>query len=370
MDETTTFIGLDVHKATVAVGIAENGRDGEVRFLGEIPNRPAAVARLAEKLAKQHPGRLFFCYEAGPCGYGIERQLKQSGHDCIVVAPSLMPTRPGERVKTDRRDAITLARLHRAGELTAVWVPDPAHEAMRDLIRARTHMVEQVRKARQQLQGFLLRQGRIYSGATSWTAAHRHWLATVRFDHDAHQIILQEYIDAMVDAEQRRDRLTQQIERLLPRWSLNPVVEALQAMRGVAFITAVTLAAEVGDFRRFGNPRQLMAYFGLVPCEHSSGPKARRGGITKAGSGHARHVLIEGAWTYRLPARVSPKLQARLEGLPKAVRAIAWKAQLRLCARYKAMIARGKPWNVVTTAIAREMVGFIWAIAQRVEPAV
>jgi transposase len=369
MGEVTTFIGLDVHKATVSVGVAEAGRAGEVRFLGEIPNRPAAVARFVQKLAQRHPGQLSFCYEAGPCGYALYRQLRQAGHDCVVVAPSLVPTRPGERVKTDRRDALTLARLHRTGELVAVWVPDPAHEAMRDLVRARLDTVAQVRKARQQLQGFLLRQGRVYAGRGAWTAAHRRWLATVRFSHAAHQVILQEYIDAIADAEQRRDRLTAQIERLLPEWSLAPVVAALQAMRGVAFVTAVTLAAEVGDFGRFGNPRQLMAYFGLVPSEHSSGPKARHGAITKAGSQHARHVLIEGAWTYRLSPRVSPKLQARLEGLPKAVREVAWKAQLRLCSRYRAMIARGKPWNVVTTAIAREMVGFIWAIARQVTPA-
>lgn len=369
MGEVITFIGLDVHKATVSVGVAEAGRAGEVRFLGEIPNRPAAVARFVQKLAQRHSGQLSFCYEAGPCGYALYRQLRQAGHDCVVVAPSLVPTRPGERVKTDRRDALTLARLHRAGELVAVWVPDPAHEAMRDLVRARLDAVAQVRKARQQLQGFLLRQGRVYAGRGAWTAAHRRWLATVRFSHAAHQVILQEYIDAIADAEQRRDRLTAQIERLLPEWSLAPVVAALQAMRGVAFVTAVTLAAEVGDFGRFGNPRQLMAYFGLVPSEHSSGPKARHGAITKAGSQHARHVLIEGAWTYRLSPRVSPKLQARLEGLPKAVREVAWKAQLRLCSRYRAMIARGKPWNVVTTAIAHEMVGFIWAIARQVTPA-
>lgn len=369
MDEPTTFIGLDVHKATVSVGIAEAGRAGEMRFLGEIPNRPTAVVRLLEKLAKRHPGRLSFCYEAGPCGYALYRQLTQGGHDRSVAAPSLVPIRPGDHIKTDRRDALALARLHRAGELVAVWVPDPAHEAMRDLVRARVDAVEQVRKARQQLQGFLLRQGRIHSDRGTWTAAHRRWLAAVRFDHAAQQIVLQEHVDAIADAEQRRDRLTAQLERLLPEWSLAPVVQALQAMRGVAFVTAVTLAAEVGDFGRFGNPRQLMAYFGLVPSEHSSGPKARRGGITKAGSHDARHVLIEGAWTYRLPARVSPKLQARLEGLPKEVREIAWKAQLRLCARYKAMVARGKPWNVVTTAIAREMAGFIWAIARQVKPA-
>jgi transposase len=275
----------------------------------------------------------------------------------------------GDRVKTDRRDALMLAKLHRAGELTAIWIPDAGHEAMRDLVRARATAVRVLVKARQHLQGFLLRHERIYRGARAWTLAYRRWLSTVHFEHPAQQIVLQDYIHAVQEAETRRHRLTQQIEELLPNWSMAPVVAALQSMRGVALIVAVTVVAEVGDFRRFANPRQLMAYLGLVPSEHSSGRSVRRGGITKAGNALARRVLIEGAWTYRMSARVSRKLYDRLEPLPAAVRDIAWKAQLRLCARYRRLAAIGKPKVVVTTAIAREMVGFIWAIARLAQPA-
>jgi transposase len=275
----------------------------------------------------------------------------------------------GDRVKTDRRDALMLAKLHRAGELTPIWIPDAAHEAMRDLVRARATAVRVLSKARQHLQGFLLRHDRTYHGTRAWTQAYRRWLTTVRFDHPAQQIVLQDYIHAVQDAEVRRDRLTQQIEELLPSWSMAPVVAALQAMRGVALVVAVTVVAEVGDFRRFANARQLMAYLGLVPSEHSSGSSIRRVGITKAGNSLARRVLIEGAWTYRMPARVSRKIHDRLESLPTTIRDLAWKAQLQLCARYRRLAAAGKPKVVVTTAIAREMVGFIWAIARLAQPA-
>jgi len=360
------FVGLDVHKATVAVAVAEGTRGGEVRQLGAISNRADHIAKLVEKLSKSGR-RLNFCYEAGPCGYGLHRQLTGLGHDCIVVAPSLIPMKAGDRVKTDRRDAVMLAKLHRAGELTAVWVPDGAHEAMRDLIRARATAVRVLGKARQHLQGFLLRHGRVYAGKKGWTLAYRRWLTTVRFDHPAQQVVLQDYINAVTDAEARVARLTKQIEDLVPSWSMAPVVEALQAMRGVAFIVAVTVAAEIGDFSRFDNPRQLMAYLGLVPSEHSSGATVRRGGITKAGNALARRALIEGAWTYRMQARISRKLHDRIENLPQAIRDIAWKAQVRLCARYRRLSAAGKAKVVVTSAIAREMVGFLWAIARQVE---
>jgi transposase len=364
----STFIGLDVHKATISVAIARGERGGEVRHWGTVPHRPDHVRKLVEKLAAGGV-QLHFCYEAGPCGYGLHRQLVEMGHECIVVAPSLTPVKAGDRVKTDRRDAVMLAKLHRAGELTAVWVPDAAHEAMRDLVRARATAVRVLGKARQHLQGFLLRHGRIYPGKKGWTIAYRRWLTTVRFQHPAQQIVFQDYVDAVADAEARVERLTGQIAALLPNWSLAPVVEAVQAMRGVAFIVAVTVVAEVGDFHRFENPRQLMAYLGLTPSEHSSGSSIRRGGITKAGSGLARRVLIEGAWSYRMQARVSRKLHDRIEALPKAVRDIAWKGQLRMCQRYRHLMAAGKPKVVATTAIAREMVGFIWAIARAVTPA-
>jgi len=365
--QDSIFIGLDVHKATISVAVARGERGGEVRHWGTVPHRADHVRRLVEKLAAGG-GRLLFCYEAGPCGYGLYRQLVEMGHDCIVVAPSLIPVKSGDRVKTDRRDAVMLAKLHRAGELTAVWVPDAAHEAMRDLVRARATAMKVLNKARQHLQGFLLRHGCVYPGKKGWTKAYRRWLTTVRFQHPAQQIVFQDYVDAVADAEARVEKLTGQIADLLPSWTLAPVVEAVQAMRGVAFIVAVTVVAEVGDFRRFDNPRQLMAYLGLTPSEHSSGASVRRGGITKAGSGIARRALIEGAWSYRMQARVSRKLHDRLEGLPRAVRDIAWKGQLRMCQRYRHLVAAGKAKVVVTTAIAREMVGFIWAIARAVMP--
>jgi transposase len=366
-EDRAVCVGLDTHKARIAVAVAEPGRSGEVRFHGEIASRPEAVRQLLERLAGKH-GRLRVCYEAGPCGYGLYRQITALGHDCTVVAPSLVPRRPGERVKTNRRDALTLARLLRAGELTAVWIPDPTHEAMRDLVRARTAAMEAVRRARQQLQGFLLRHGRVFAGRKPWSPAHRRWLAGLRFAHPAQQVVLQEQLDAIAEAERRRDRLEAQIRELVPTWSLAPVVAALQAMRGVAFLSAVVLVAEIGDFRRFATPRRLMAWLGLVPSEHSSGAKVERGGITKAGNGRARRVLVEGAWSYRFPARVTGPIQARLEGVPDAVRAIAWKAQLRLCARFRRLLAAGKNANLVTTAIAREMAAFAWAIACQVQP--
>ena len=366
-EDRTVCVGLDTHK--IAVAVAEPGRSGEVRFLGEIANQPDAVRRLIERLGAQH-GQLSICYEAGPCGYGLHRQIIARGHDCTVVAPSLVPVRAGNRVKTNRRDALTLARLHRAGELTAVWVPDPTHEAMRDLVRARTAAMETVRRARQQLQGFLLRHDRVFTGRKAWSPAHRRWLAGLRFAHPAQQIVLQEQLDAIAEAERRRDRLGQQIRELVPAWPMAPVVAALQAMRGVAFLSAVVLAAEIGDFRRFANPRQLMAWLGLVPSEHSSGAKVERGGITKAGNGRARRVLVEGAWSYRFPARVTSPIQARLDEVSDGVRVIAWKAQLRLCARFRRLVAAGKAANLVTTAVAREMAAFAWAIACQVQPRV
>jgi transposase len=289
--------------------------------------------------------------------------LSALGHHCIVVAPSQIPKRPGDRVKTDRRDAASRARLHRAGELTAVWVPDPGHEAMRDLVRARLDAVRALRRARarQQLSGFLLRQGCHY-GRPAWTKLHRRWLAGLKFGQAVHHIVLEDYIQAVEVAKARRDRLTAQIEAMLPDWTLAPVVAALQTMRGMALVNAATLVAELGDLSRFANPRQLMAYLGLVPSEHSSGASVKRGGLTKAGNSAARRLLIEAAWCYRFPARVSRELRLRQEAQPRLIREIAWKAQLRLCARYRKLARSDKPANVVTAAIARD---FIWAIARR-----
>ena len=366
--QDSKFIGLDVHKATISVALAKGERGGETRHWGTIPHRTDHVRKLAEKLGADGR-RLCFCCEAGPCVYGLHRQLVELGHDRIVVAPSLIPVKAGDRVKTDRRDAVMLAKLRRAGELTAVWVPDSAHEAMRDPVRARATAVRVTGKARQHLQGFLLRHGRICPGKKGWTKACRRWLTTVRFEHPARQIALQDHIHAATDAEARIERLTKQIADLLPGRSLAPVIDAVQAMRGVAFIVAVRVVAEVGDFNRFDNPRQLMACLGLTPSERSSGASVRRGGITKAGSGLARRALIEGAWSCRMQARVSRKLLDRIEALPQAVRDIAWKGQLRMCQRCRHLMAAGKPKVVATTAIARAMAGFIWAIARTVTPA-
>ena len=367
MEKSITYIGLDVHKETIAVALAEAGKRGEVREYGTIANTPTALKALASKLAKS-ASALRFCYEAGPCGYGIQRQLSAAGHDCVVVAPSLIPRKPGDRVKTDRRDAANLARLHRAGELTPVWVPDPAHEAVRDLVRARQAAVRALRQARQQLSGFLLRQGQHYS-RPAWTLMHRRWLAGLRFAQAAHHLVLEDCIAAVEAATARRDRLEAHIAAALPDWSLAAVVRALQALRGMALVAAATLVAELGDVTRFTNPRQLMAYLGLVPSEHSSGGTRRQGAITKAGNGSARRMLIEAAWSYRFPARISRELLLRQEGLAKPIRDTAWKAQERLCGRYRKLARAGKPPNVVTTAIARELAGFVWAIARQAQPA-
>src|SRR6202047_5032323 len=359
-----TYVGLDVHKAGIVVAVAVGGLRGEVREYGRIANTAGALDRLMRQLGGEGV-ELRFCYEAGPCGYGIQRHLSAHGHDCVVVAPSLIPKRAGDRVKTDRRDAASLARLHRAGELTAVWVPDTGHEAMRDLVRARLDAVHALRRARQQLSGFLLRQGCHY-GRPAWTKLHRQWLTGLRFEHAVHHIVLEDYIQAVQAAEARRDRLTAQIEAMLPDWTLAPVVAALQTMRGMALVNAATLIAELGDLSRFANPRQLMAYLGLVPSEHSSGASVKRGGITKAGNGAARRLLIEAAWSYRFPARLSRELLLRQENQPEPIRDIAWKGQVRLCTRYRRLARTGKPANVVTTAIARELSGFVWAIARQV----
>jgi transposase len=350
------------------MAIAEGGRSGEVRFVGEIENKPATIERTIKKLSKRYKP-LHVCFEAGPTGYGLYRQVRDLGHDCTVVAPALIPKRSGERIKTNRRDAVTLARLHRAGELTGVWVPDAVHEAVRDLVRAREAASDDVRRKRQQLLSFLLRHGRIYDGGGHWTLAHRRWLARQAFEHTAQQIVFQEQVEAIAEAVERLHRLDGQLAVIVPTWSMAPVVEAYQAMRGASFLVAVIFAAEIGDVRRFDSPPQLTAFLGLVPGERSTGETVRRSSLTLAGNRRARRALVEAAWTYRYPARVSETLRARLEGLPKAVRDIAWKAQVRLCARYRRLSAAGKKLPVVVAAIAREMAAFLWAIGREVAPA-
>jgi len=369
VEHTTTYVAFDNSKDRLAVAIAEGGLRGEVRFWGTLPNQPEAVRKLVAKLAAKHPV-LSFCYEAGPCGYGLYRQILGLGHSCLVVAPSLIPTKPGGHIKTDRRDATMLASLFRAGELQGVWVPDAEHEAMRELMRGRQTAMQEVRRSRQLVLSFLLRHDRAVPTRQHWTRAHRAWLARQSFSHPAEQFVFEELIHRMEAACARQTRHEEAIRRLLPAWSLAGVVTAIQSMRGVALMSAVTLVAEIGDFGRFTSPRQLMAWLGLVPKEHSSGRKVARGNITKAGNTRARRVLVEGAWTYRLPARMGEDIARRNEGLPETIRAAAWKAQVRLCTRYRRLQKTGKPQNVIVVAVAREMAAFVWAIARMAQPVI
>jgi len=367
MNQFIKYVGLDTHKDTIAVAVAD-ASGGRPRFYGEIANTSEALSQLMKKISPS--GEIVsYCYEAGPCGYGIYRQISDSGHDCSVVAPSLIPTKPGDRVKTDRRDCESLARLHRVGELTSVWVPDQEQEAIRDLTRAREDMKHLERQARQRLSAFLLRHSHRYdSGKSKWTQAYWRWLEHVKFNHRVQQIVFQEYIDSVKQQQQRVADLEQAMHEAMADWTLAPVVEGLMALRGCRLITAMTVVAELGDITRFDSPRQLMKYLGLVPSESSSGPKTRRGGITKTGNGHVRRVLVEAAWCYRFPARKTKALQRRAEQTSEEVQAIAWKAQKRLCGRYQALSNRGLPVQKTCTAIARELTGFIWAIACETMP--
>jgi len=366
-EHSEVFVGLDVAKVRHAVAVADGGRQGEVRYLGEIDADPASVRRMVARLEKRHR-HMHFCYEAGPTGYGLYRQIVAMGHRCTVVAPSLIPKRPGDRVKTNRRDAMQLARLLRADELTAVWVPDEAHEAVRELIRSREAAVDDLRRKRQSISSMMLRYGRTYSGKKTWGPRYQQWLQTQRFDHPAQQLALQEMILAARHAMERLSRVEAAIVEFLPGWSLAPVVEALQALRGVRLITAATIMVEVGDLRRFETPRQLMGYLGLVPGERSTGDSIRRLGITKAGNARVRRVLVESAWSYRHVPRTSKLKHYVHERVSPAVRDIALKAQSRLCARYRALSGRGKKLTVAVTAIARELAGFVWAIGKEMQP--
>lgn len=365
-DHRTAFVGIDAAKMRNAIALAEAGRDGEVRYFGEVEASAESMRRVVKRIADRYE-HVHFCYEAGPTGYGLHRLITSLGHECSVVAPSLIPRKPGDRVKTNRRDALTLAKLLRADELTAVWVPDEGHEAMRDLIRARGAAVETLRVHRQQVSAFMLKHGRVYPRKKGWTMRYLRWLQEQKFDHPAHQIALQEMVDAVRLSNERLDRLDQVIKEFVPRWSLAAVVQALQALRGVDLIVAATFVTEVGDLHRFESPRQLMGYLGLVPSERSTGATIKRGGITKAGNGRVRHMLVESAWTYRHPPRIGAKKLYRLQQVSPTIRDMAWKAQTRLTTRYRSLAARGKKTTVICTAIARELAAFMWAIGREAQ---
>jgi len=364
MDEgITAYVGLDAHAESTAIGVAQADRTAP-RFVGTVGAKFEELTRALGRLGK--PEVLQIVYEAGPCGFTLARQLRQAGYQCEVVAPSRIPRRAADRIKTDRRDALLLAGLARAAQLTYVSVPDERDEAMRDLSRARIDAVRARLKARQQLKALLLRHDRRYSGKSSWTAAHERYLSTMSFAHRAQEIAFAEYRRAVSEAQARVELLTQGLTGELEHWRMCPLVRALMTLRGVDSVSAITLVAELGELKRFAHPRELMGYLGLVPSEHSSGKSRSLGAITKTGNTHARRLLIEAAWNYRFPARISAPLQRRQEGQATQIRDIAWRAQVRLSHRYRRLNARGLQYNKICVAIARELAGFIWSIGQHV----
>jgi transposase len=367
MKEATRFLGLDVHADTIAVAYADDGRDGEVKALGVIANEPGAVRRLVQRLGAK---RLRVCYEAGPTGYTLYWQLAQLGIPCDVVAPTLIPVKAGERVKTDRRDALKLARCHRAGELTAVWVPDQAHEALRDLVRAREAAKADQQRARQRLGKFLLRAGRRPpKHHASWGTAYVEWIRAQKFEHVAQQATLVDYLSEVDHASERIKRLEAAIDDAVrgAAPTVKAVIEGLQALRGVAKLTATTIAVEIGCFSRFESAKQLMAYCGVVPSEHSTGNARRKGALTKTGNAHVRRVLFEAAWCCRHRPSLGIALKKRQRVVTAATRELAWKAQHRLHRRYVALAGRGKPNQKIVGALGRELLGFIWAVAVQIE---
>jgi transposase len=354
------FVGLDVHKDSIAVAVAEAGR-APARLVATIAHDLGKLRKLLARYGD--PAQVHVVYEAGPTGYGLQRDLARRGYRCEVIAPSLIPRRAGDRVKTDRRDGIRLAELSRAGELRAVWIPDPADEAIRDLARAREDAVNARTQARHQLKSFLLRHEVRYPHRTSWSKTFYRWLATLSFAGSGAQTAFTEYWQAVTAADERVARLTVALGNSIAGWRFESVIKALRALRGIDQISAIGLVAEIGDITRFDHPRQLMSYLGLVPSEHSSGERVVRGSITKTGNAHARRLLTEAAWNYRFRPRIGYQAQRRAEDLPQAIRDVAWKAQLRLSGRFAALKARGVHINKVCVAVARELAGFVWAIA-------
>ena len=363
MKAITLYLGLDVHKDSITIAIAEPGSKGEIRLLGTITHDLQALEKALIRIRKAHPGaHLEVAYEAGPCGFGIARRLKLLKVPCLVAAPSLIPKQPGSPFKTDQRDARTIARLLRAGELTGVYVPEPTDEAIRDLCRARTDAVDDLRRCRFRLKAFLLRHGYRYQGKANWSQPHMRYLRELVFPHPAMKTILEEYLQGIDAAQARVERIEAAMLHLLETWRLKPAVQALMAFRGFQLVAAMITVSELGDIHRFKHPRQLMTYLGLVPTESSSGPHQRQGPISRCGNGHQRWILTECAEHYALPPKVSKELSARQEGQPQAVRDLSWKAQNRLHLRFSRLLARRLQRNKAKVAVARELCGFIWAL--------
>src|SRR3569833_202441 len=361
------WVGLDVHAQSIAVAVI--GADGEVRFLGVIPNNPGSVGKLIKKLGK--PEQLRVCYEAGPTGYVLYWQLTKLGVRCEVVAPTLIPVKPGDRVKTDRRDAEKLARCYRAGDLTAGWVPDAQHEALRDLVRAREAAKQDQLRARHRLGKFLLRQGRrAPEGTKAWTGKYLKWVKEqVHFEQPAQEATLLDYVHEVEHACERIQRLENSIDTAIETvpQKMRAVIQGLQSLRGIAKISAVSIVAELGEISRFAKPSQLMGYSGAVSSEHSSGERVQRGSISKAGNAHLRRIVVEAAWSYRQRPSNEAALAALQKDNSEEVKDIAWKAQHRLHSRYSKLCAKGKTKQKVVTAVGRELLGFIWAIGVHVE---
>ena len=362
MKNTEIYIGLDVHKETITAAVAEAGRTGEVRQAGTITNDLHALEKLLRRIRGDQGRPLHVCYEAGPCGFVIARRLKQLAIDCVVVAPSLIPKKSGDRIKTDKRDAEKLARLLRAGDLSPVYVPDATDEAIRDLCRARTDAVDDRTRSRHRLKAFLLRNGRNYPGKTSWTPAHMRSLRELVFAHPASKVILEDYLCAIDAAHERVARCEEAMEDLLVSWQLRPAVEALMGFKGFKIVAAMITVSELGDIHRFAHPRQLMAYLGLVPTEATSSNTRRQGGITKCGNPHARWLLVECSQHYDTPPKVSKELSLRQLKLDRRAKEVSWRAQNRLHARFNRLRGRRLQRNKAMTAVARELTGFIWEL--------
>jgi transposase len=361
------FIGLDTHKESTEVAYSLDSRDESLVHLGKIKTTKQGFEKLVRQLQSKFPGTtLHFVYEAGPCGYWVYRLLTKMGHCCYIVAPSLIPKKPGNRIKTDKCDALMLTELLKLGAINPIYVPEPEDEAVRDLSRARERSMKDLNDAKYQLKALLLRNNIRYDGTANWSMKHLRWLTEIILPHPAQQLVLQEAIQTVTERINRLKRLDNELIHHVKKWRYYPVVKGIQAMRGVRILVATGVIAELGDLSRFDHPRKLMSYVGLTPSENSSGGSRRLGSITKCGNSRARRLLVEGAHGYRYSAKISTELQKRQEGVSKEIVDMAWQAQVRLCRRYQRLTQRGKHRNVIVTAIAREMIAFIWSISREV----